>query len=225
MDKYNSCAPRLHVSKTEHQFKQGPHLQLCQHPRPPALPASCAHFLGLAVEMLEMVVADDLLASTDQGAGARARGPTKRLVPAPHKSTPAVASRPAPPPAAQPATASLAAAPAAPPPVNGVGGGTSSSGSSSGTALNGSSYGAGSGARSSGSSLVNGGARYGAAPLSPANGSAAPNGTAGAPPPAAVQQLVTLQNSNKLVSQELVAAQQQAQQQQVELKSGRTELA
>lgn len=95
-------------------------------PWPPALRSSqslclTTNSLCAAVEMLEMVVADDLRPQQ----GASARRPSKRLVPAPHKAAPKVAAQP---PAAAPSPA--------PPKLNGSNGKLS-------TALNGSSSGSG----------------------------------------------------------------------------------
>ena len=97
-------------------------------PWPPAFRSSqslplAANPLRAAIEMLEMVVADDLRPQQ----GAAGRRPSKRLVPAPHKAAPKVAAQP---PAAAPSPA--------PPKLNGSNGKLSA-------ALNGSSSGGGSG--------------------------------------------------------------------------------
>ena len=161
-----------------------------------------------------MFVANDLRPLPSNGAA----GPTRRLVPAPHKASPSVAARPgsgAPngvaAAAAAAASSSAVTEPAAPPAeprLNGI---------------------------STSSALLAGGRLpaplaplNGSAPPSGANGSAAPGGTNGASavaPPAVVQQLVSLQSSNKMVSAELVTAQRTVAQQSLEMKGMRSELA
>lgn len=158
--------------------------------------------------MLEMVVADDLRPMTS---GEFTRGPTKRLVPAPHKASPSVAARPPSPPAAA-APASAAAPPAAAPQQQQQLNGFSAPGTGSTSIINGSSS-------SKVAPLAPGGADSGTT-----NGASATNGSGPLMPPM-VQQLVSLQTSNKMVSAELLSSQRQVQQQQLELKAARTELA